>query len=56
MLSPAINPAAAVMAKRSVRRGQRQLTSQVSTAPKAIISDTEAGKTNARPKAAVLGK
>ena len=56
MLSPAINPAAAVIANRSVILGQRQLTHQVNTAPRAIISDTEAGNTNARPNAAALGR
>ena len=56
MLSPAISPAAAVIAKRCVTLGQRQLTAQVMIAPRAIISDTDAGKTNASPKAAALGR
>ena len=55
MLSPAIKPATAVIAKRSVTLGQRQLTHQVSTAPSAIMPDTDAGNTKARPSAAALG-
>ena len=56
MLSPATRPAAAVMANCSVRRGQRRPTNQVSTAPEAIMPDTEAGRMKDSPSAAALGK
>ena len=55
MLSPAISPAATVMANRSVTFGQRTLTSHVSTAPSDIITEVDAGKTNASPNAAARG-